>query len=84
MPALRDIVIRGPYRIVRHPAYAGEFLAVTSCFIADIWWGSALAILASAAALVLRIRIEESLLNRAAEYQAYADRVRYRLIPGLW
>ena len=36
--AVRKIVVRGPYRIVRHPAYAGEFLLLTSCFLAHIRW----------------------------------------------
>ncbi len=84
MPAVRDIVIRGPFRIVRHPAYAGEILAVASCFIADIWWGSTLAFLVSVAALIVRIRIEESLLSQTAEYRSYSLKVSYRLIPGLW
>jgi protein-S-isoprenylcysteine O-methyltransferase Ste14 len=84
LPALREIVVRGPYRIVRHPAYAGELIAVTSCFIAHIWWASALAFLVSGTALVVRIRIEESLLERACEYQVYSGKVRFRLIPGVW
>ncbi len=84
LPALREIVVRGPYRIVRHPAYAGELIAVTSCFITHIWWASVLAFLASATALVVRIRIEESLLERACEYQVYSGKVRFRLIRGVW
>ena len=84
LPALREIVCRGPYRFVRHPAYAGELLAVLSCLLARIGWYSAIAFLVALAALVVRIRIEESLLNQTAEYQAYAARVSYRLIPGVW
>ncbi len=74
----------GPYRIVRHPAYAGEIIAVASCFAAHVWWGSALALGGSVSAIVLRIRIEESVLSRTSEYRQYATQVRYRLIPGLW
>jgi protein-S-isoprenylcysteine O-methyltransferase Ste14 len=84
LPALREIVGRGPYRIVRHPAYAGELIAVTSCLIAHIWWASALAFLVSATALVVRIQIEESLLERTRDYREYSAKVRFRLIPGVW
>ena len=34
LPALRDIVVNGPYRIVRHPAYLGELLMVLACALA--------------------------------------------------
>ena len=84
LPAVRGIVVRGPFRIIRHPAYAGELIAVASCFLAQIRWASALALAASAAALVVRIRIEESLLSQSPQYREYSARVRSRLIPGLW
>lgn len=84
LPGVRGIVVSGPYRIVRHPAYAGELVAVAGCFLAQIHWASAMALAASAAALVVRIRIEESLLSQTPEYREYSNRVRSRLIPGLW
>lgn len=84
LPALREIVSRGPYQIVRHPAYAGELLAVLSCLLARISWISASAFLVAVAALVVRIRIEESLLNQTVEYQTYAASVSCRLIPRVW
>src|SRR5690606_37173753 len=31
LPSLREVVDRGPYRLVRHPAYAGELLMVVGC-----------------------------------------------------
>lgn len=84
LPAIRNTVVRGPYRIVRHPAYAGEMIAVASCFSAHVCWASALALVGGAAALILRIMIEESLLNQTAGYRSYTAQVRYRLLPGLW
>lgn len=84
LPALRDITVSGPYRIVRHPAYAGELIVVTSCCIAHVWWASGVAVLLSAAALVVRIRIEETVLERTCEYREYSAKVRSRLIPGAW
>ncbi|MBI3964234.1 MAG: DUF1295 domain-containing protein, partial [Chloroflexi bacterium] len=93
----RGIVTSGPYRLVRHPAYA--------CRIA-IWWLVTLAILsvllvpanvetAGPAALnltltaaawtivyVIRARAEERLLCEDPTYLAYCQRVRWRFLPG--
>ena len=37
------------------------------------------------ALMVMRLRLEERFLRRELpEYTAYTDRVRFRLIPGIW
>lgn len=84
LPGARGVVSRGPYAIIRHPAYFCE----TIMLIGAAW---ALGIPAGAAllglglvALVLRIVFEERPLLRLPEYRVYAARVRYRLLPGLW
>jgi protein-S-isoprenylcysteine O-methyltransferase Ste14 len=79
------VVEAGAYRVIRHPLYAGGILyTVGLCF----WLQSWLAVLASVvplAALVCRIAIEEPLLReRLPGYRAYAERVRYRILPGVW
>lgn len=75
----------GVYRVVRHPMYAG---AVVQFVGMPLWLESyAAAMLASVpiSALVPRIVIEERFLNRELTgYDAYKQRVRYRLIPFLW
>lgn len=84
LPALRQTVDRGPYAIIRHPAYAGELLMAVACF------SSGPSLLAASAWLLLlpgvlwRIAAEEAVLSRAADYQAYCQRVRWRLAPGVW
>lgn len=79
------VVDTGPYRIVRHPMYAGGLLVF---FGMPLWLESSAATLLAvvpAAALVLRIVAEEAFLRRELPgYAAYAQRVRYRLIPFLW
>jgi protein-S-isoprenylcysteine O-methyltransferase Ste14 len=82
-PASRTLVARGPYRLVRHPAYAGECAMILACALAGGRWTPAL-IPAAAATLVLRIRLEESALRAKAEYGQYAETVRWRLLPGVW
>jgi protein-S-isoprenylcysteine O-methyltransferase Ste14 len=83
-PANRGVKVGGPYRAVRHPMYAGYlashiglFMLMPSLFnlaVYTIAW----------CAQVLRLQAEERLLSDDAAYQALKDRVRYRLIPGIY
>jgi protein-S-isoprenylcysteine O-methyltransferase Ste14 len=81
----QPVVDTGPYRLVRHPGYAGSLLT---------WTGFALAsrsapVLLLVAALLgrayrRRIAAEEELLQRDLPgYTAYAQRTR-KLIPFIW
>lgn len=79
------VVDTGPYHLVRHPMYTGGLLV----FIGTPLWleSSAATLLAIVpiGLLVLRIFAEEGFLRRTLPgYAAYAERVRYRLIPFLW
>ncbi|MBK8418404.1 isoprenylcysteine carboxylmethyltransferase family protein [Candidatus Villigracilis saccharophilus] len=76
----------GPYRFIRHPAYAGYLLMSLGLALGY----SSLAGLAATLFLLLpsviyRIRIEDKMLAEyfGNEFKAYAARVA-RLIPGLW
>ncbi len=79
------VISTGPYRIVRHPMYAGATLYLTGIpFLLGSWLGL-LALPLIVGALTMRIFIEEAALrNGLPGYGEYADRVRYRLIPGVW
>ena len=81
-PSLRRIVTYGPYRWLRHPAYAAELVMIGACCFASPSWPRALIFLFAAAFAVLRIRVEEHLLLSDDAYQAYP--VRWRLLPGVW
>ena len=79
------VITTGPYAYVRHPMYAGalfHFIGVP--LLLGSWWG--LAVLPVFVALfAIRIGIEEKTLRTALSgYDAYAARVRYRLIPLIW
>lgn len=79
------VIDRGPYRFVRHPAYAGAavFTLVTP-LILDSYWALAPAA-ATVAVLGLRTILEDSTLQKELDgYRDYARRVRYRLAPGIW
>ncbi|MFT5353641.1 MAG: protein-S-isoprenylcysteine O-methyltransferase Ste14 [Polyangiales bacterium] len=83
LPADRGVVRRGPYRLVRHPAYAAELAMVfVLAARAPVLQAAPLALLACVSSW-LRILGEEKLLLRHADYREYMMKVRYRLIPGL-
>ena len=92
--AHRGIVARGPYRVVRHPAYVCKNLSwwiysvpfLQSAFALSAWEGvQAVASVAGWAMIyVLRAVTEEDHLRSVdGEYEAYAAKVRWRFIPGL-
>lgn len=83
-PANRGLKLTGPYSVVRHPMYAGYavvhmgvmilmFSPVNLVIYAIGWW-----------AQILRILAEERLLSRDPKYAAYMERVRWRLLPGIF
>jgi len=79
------VVDTGVYSMVRHPMYAGGSLLL---FGIPLWlesYAGALVACLAVAALVARIFLEERFLRRELPgYAAYADQVRYRLIPFVW
>jgi protein-S-isoprenylcysteine O-methyltransferase Ste14 len=81
----QTVIDSGVYGVVRHPMYAGAALLMVGI---PLWLESyAGALLASVpiATLAVRILVEEQFLKRKlAGYDAYTQRVRYRLIPFLW
>jgi protein-S-isoprenylcysteine O-methyltransferase Ste14 len=79
------VVEGGPYRVVRHPGYAGSIAYMLGMAIA---LGSRAALAATVAivfVLVARTALEDRTLLRELDgYAEYARRVRYRLLPGVW
>lgn len=79
------VVDSGPYAVVRHPMYSGASLMLLSLPLALGSWWMLLPGLAITCAFVLRIPLEEGTLRRELEgYTDYCQRVRFRLIPGIW
>jgi protein-S-isoprenylcysteine O-methyltransferase Ste14 len=70
---------------IRHPGYAAGLLIYLSTPVwLDSWWAFVPVVLL-AALLVIRTRLEDrTLRQRLPGYEAYAQRVRYRLAPGVW
>jgi protein-S-isoprenylcysteine O-methyltransferase Ste14 len=83
VPANRGVRNGGLYRIVRHPLYAAELLAVLGVVLANPSVWNLLLWATECALQFARACAEENLLSADAAYRAYRDRVRYRLVPGL-
>jgi len=76
----------GLYRYVRHPSYLGLMLVFLSVGLhSRNWLSLAIAVVPTTAALLYRIRVEESALRQAFgdAYVSYSKEVS-RLIPGLF
>lgn len=84
LPGMRNVVSKGMYRVVRHPAYLGESLMVIACLISAEYYWSILVFLFFIPAIIVRIRAEETLLFESAFYAQYANHVTWRLIPFVW
>ena len=82
----QPVVAAGPYRVVRHPGYAGGLLAMIGFGVLYGNWVSFAVIAALWSVIIIwRIRVEERALLAALDgrYRSYAAH-RKRLIPLLW
>lgn len=81
----QKVVTTGPYRLVRHPSYAGAILGYLAVpVMLDALW-SLIPAMVMLVALTIRTGLEDQMLREELEgYQSYAEKTRYRLIPGLW
>jgi protein-S-isoprenylcysteine O-methyltransferase Ste14 len=79
------VVDTGVYRIVRHPMYAGIFVFAVGMALWLESYAAALTVLVPIGILAVRIAFEERFLRQYLEgYNAYTEKVRYRLIPFVW
>ena len=84
LPAVRDIVVKGPYAVVRHPAYAGELLMIGACCLSAPGIDTALPFVAALPMVMLRVTAEERVLASELEYERYSKKVRWRILPYVW
>ncbi|ETR77330.1 isoprenylcysteine carboxyl methyltransferase [Afipia sp. P52-10] len=75
----------GPYALVRHPMYASTvFLFLGVPLLLGSWLGLVLAVLLVLALAWRTVHEERTLRRELSGYEAYAARVRYRIIPLVW
>jgi protein-S-isoprenylcysteine O-methyltransferase Ste14 len=81
----QKVISTGPYALVRHPMYGGGllmFLATPPAL--DSWWGL-LSFIPAVLLIVWRLLDEEKLLAKnLSGYTEYQQKVRSRLIPGIF
>lgn len=80
------MITDGPYRVIRHPSYAGLLLAMMGVgVLIGNWWSLVSLTIAVACGLVFRIRVEERALLRdlGDQYRTYGA-THKRLIPFVW
>lgn len=79
------VITGGPYRWVRHPGYAGALLSylATPLFL-DSRWAFLPAVLLTIVLIVRTFLEDETLHEELPGYREYAERVRFRLLPGVW
>ena len=70
---------------MRHPGYVGAILASACGGVALGSWWSLVPLAPFAALFLRRTAVEDRMLRADLDgYAGYAERVRYRLVPGLW
>ena len=84
LPANRGIVDNGVYRFVRHPIYFGYALGHLGFLLANFNLQNAAVLATVYIAQIYRILQEEKFLLQDAAYRAYATKVPYRLIYGIF
>jgi protein-S-isoprenylcysteine O-methyltransferase Ste14 len=84
VPANRGIKTKGPYRVVRHPMYAGYSLTHIGFLLGFPSLHNFLLYFTVFSIEVARLMREELILNKDPLYREYAAHVRYRLLPGVF
>jgi protein-S-isoprenylcysteine O-methyltransferase Ste14 len=78
-------ITTGPYQYVRHPMYVGAIVNVLAIPLA---LGSLITFIPGiilTVVVVVRTYLEDKTLHQELEgYTAYAETVKYRLVPGVW
>ena len=79
------VVSSGPYGWVRHPGYLGSLIANLGIpLLLDSAWAY-LPVVVFGVFFIIRTSLEDRFLQgNLAGYHEYAQRVRYRLLPGIW
>lgn len=81
----QQVVQSGPYRLMRHPGYAGGLIvALMFPLILNTLWAF-IPVGVYMGVLILRTSLEDkTLIKELLGYKEYTEKTRYRLLPGIW
>lgn len=83
--ANQKVIESGPYGVVRHPMYASALLWLVGTPLAlRSYWGLMPAIVVIPLLIWRLVDEEKALSKELGGYRNYQQRVRYRLVPGVW
>jgi protein-S-isoprenylcysteine O-methyltransferase Ste14 len=82
--AHRGVSANGPYKIVRHPLYASYLLMHVGYICGNVSVANLVLWIVAEGSQVVRILYEERVLSANPSYATYQQRVRWRLVPGLF
>ena len=78
-------VSSGPYRFVRHPGYLGTIMLHLGVpFMLNSSWAIIPGLLAVVVLVLRTYKEDQTLQAELAGYREYAERVPWRLFPGIW
>jgi protein-S-isoprenylcysteine O-methyltransferase Ste14 len=79
------VIDTGPYAVIRHPGYAFGFLLFLGMpLVLGSLWALIPAVMLSPLLVARTVLEDRTLQNELPGYKEYAQRVRYRLLPGVW
>lgn len=79
------VVTTGPYRYVRHPMYAAILIMWPGvALLLGSWWALVPAVVIVVVFVIRTAREDKTLQAELPGYADYAQRTRYRLVPGIW
>ena len=75
----------GPYKIIRHPGYAGEIIIIigTSLILGSLW--SLIPAVLLISIFIIRTHLEDKVLQLELKgYHLYSKKTKFRLFPLIW
>lgn len=79
------VATEGPYRVVRHPMYVSLVVGwLGVALLLGSYWALIPAALASLLIIIRTALEDQMLIVELPGYKEYAQKTRYRLLPGIW